>query len=77
MGKVGFHMRMDQDLHASVMGVAKGLDMSMNEFINTVLEDFVAMDKMYIIQLKVERLGGEIIGYEIKVPPALTSLQDG
>ena len=69
-------MRMDQDLHASVMDVAKSLDMSMNEFINTVLEDFVAMDEMYIIRLKVERLGGEIIGYEIKVPPALTGLQD-
>ncbi len=36
MGKVGFHMRMDQNLHASVMDVARGLDMSMNEFINTV-----------------------------------------
>ena len=71
MGKVGFHMRMDQNLHASVMDVAKGLDMSMNEFINTVLEDFVAMDEMYIVRLKVERLGGEIIGYEFRVPKEL------
>ena len=77
MGRVGFHMRMDQDLHASVMDAANRLDMSMNEFICTVLGDFLDDDELYIIRLKVERLEGkEIVGYEIKVPPALTSLQD-
>ncbi len=70
-------MRMDRDLHASVMNVAKGLDMSMNEFINMVLEDFVAMDEMYILRLKVKSLGGEVIGYELRVPKELRALQDG
>ena len=78
MGRVGFHMRMDQELHASVMDAADRLDMSMNEFICTVLGDFLDDDELYIIRLKVERLEGkEIVGYEIKVPPALTGLQDG
>ena len=78
MGRVGFHMRMDQELHAGVMDAANDLDMSMNEFINTILEDFLHQDELHIIRLKVERFEGkEIVGYEIKVPPALTGLQDG
>ena len=70
-------MRMDQDLHASVMEIAEGLDMSMNEFITIVLADFVAMDEMFILRLRVQRFGGEIIGYELKVPEKLYALQDG
>ena len=77
MGRVGFHMRMDQDLHASVMEIAADLDMSMNEFITTVLADFVAMDEMYVLRLRVQRFDGEIIGYEFKVPKELYALQDG
>jgi hypothetical protein len=77
MGRVGFHMRMDQNLHASVMDMASELNMSMNEFINTVLEDFVAMDEMFIVRLKVIRLADEIIGYEFRVPKELHALQDG
>ena len=67
-------MRMDQNLHASVMDVANELGMSMNEFINTVLEDFVVVNEMYVIRLKVERLDGEIIGYELRVPKELHAL---
>ena len=63
-------MRMDQDLHASVMEIAEGLDISMNEFINTILQDFVAVDEMYIMRLKIERLGAgdEITGIEFRGP---------
>ena len=76
MGKVGFHMRMDQDLHASVMEAATGLDMSMNELINTILSDFVAVDEMYVMRLKIERLGtdDEITGIEFRGPSGLNAL---
>ena len=69
-------MRMDQDLHASVMEIAEGLDISMNEFINTILQDFVAVDEMYIMRLKIERLGtgDEITGIEFRGPSGLNAL---
>ena len=78
MGRVGFHMRMDQDLHASVMEIADGLDMSMNEFINTILQDFVSMDdEMYVVRLRVDRgFDGQIIGYEFRAPKDINALQD-
>jgi hypothetical protein len=69
---------MDQDLHASVMEIAKGLDISMNEFINAVLADFVALgDDMFIVRLNVKRdLDGNIIAYEFRGPKELDALQD-
>jgi len=79
MSRVGFHMRMDQKLHASVMKVADDLGVSMNEFITTILSDFVNLDEeMYIVRLHVRRdSNGDISMFELKGPKELHDIQDG
>ncbi len=76
---IGFHARLDPALHASVRDAADGLGVSMNEFICTVLADYVRSD-IYVLRLRVTETPDGWLEYEMEIPSGLhdrTGLVDG
>lgn len=76
---IGFHARLDPKLHASVRDAATGLGVSMNEFICTVLADYVR-DDIFVLKLRVIETPDGWLQYEMEIPSGLqdrTGMVDG
>ncbi len=76
---IGFHARLDPDLHASVRDAASDLGVSMNELVCTVLADYVR-DDIYVLKLRVIECDDGTIEYQMEIPSGLqdcTGLVDG
>lgn len=67
---VGFHVRLDPELHAGVRDVAVGLGVSMNELICSILADFVE-DDVYILKLRVMKRPDGSVEYQMEIPDGL------
>ncbi len=79
MTTVGFHARLDPELHTSVRDAADGLGVSMNEFICTILAAYVR-DDIYVLKLRVIETPDGWLQYEMEIPSGLhdrTGMVDG
>ena len=81
MTTIGFHARLDPELHASVRDAASDLGVSMNELICQVLADYVR-DDIYVLKLRVVENDDGSLEYEMEIPSGLqlhdrTGLADG
>ena len=57
MGKVGFHIRLEPELHARIKDMSDDLEVSMNQLVHDVLNDFFYLDKMYVARIYKRTMG--------------------
>lgn len=67
---IGFHARLDPELHASVRDAAEDQGVSMNELISRVLADYVRYD-IYVLKLHVLETPDGWLEYSMEIPSGL------
>jgi hypothetical protein len=70
MTTIGFHARLDPELHASVRDAASDQGVSMNELISQVLADYVQATN-YVLKLRVIETPDGWLEYSMEIPDGL------